>query len=700
MKIKNNWRKLSFVLLLLLILAAGGLALAQGIGLEVKYPVIPGLPPLSENPTLPEYVRYLYFFSIIISGLIAFASLVYGGFRYLASAGSPVAMADARDQITAGVTGLIILLASFMILNILNPQLTFLRFSKLGPQPINSVCGNNICEKDEDSTSCPDDCLKTPEVTLSKVLEIPVGTLIEQLLNKTRLENIRDLSGLAEQKAGTVRNAALALKDEINRCDCGRANPNPSTCNAGICPTPPDPRCMGDPCDRNKINQLRQTLKNAYTDFEIWIAGGKLYREMARFRKDLAKLTIARVLLEEGYMPLNYDNWLEVKQTLMEAGQKVEVDHLTVLGETILGKQDSANFYFDSEINEELINELLDQLEAEIGMWDIIGDDDWTPFPVPPGQQIFIWPTTTDSCISQWYDSYNVLFYSGGCHRAIDINVLGIRGAPVVAAMDGSVYKVVNDCTEGVDTCGDYFGNYVAIEHQYGGITFYTVYAHLEPGSIPVSVGQHVNQGDRIGGADNTGLSRGDHLDFRLMTGDAPRGVPYDPLSYLPPPPQADCPACGDDCHRSDVCSPPDPPFGCSFGTGPCSVESLDNVFGSNAGKASMVCQKESSSNPFQLNDGCLSGDWDYSIGLFQINLFRTGRCPGAFREISISTCEIIDQAKLDQCMVEYGWGEPTINIQKALGISAGGTNWCAWSTACPQYCNICTSPLPGQCSF
>lgn len=95
--------------------------------LELKYPQVAGAEvPNTTKTTLPNYVKYLFNFSIIIAALIAFASFVFGGFRYISSAGSPNALKDAKDQISAGILGLIIILASWLLLTTINPQLIFL----------------------------------------------------------------------------------------------------------------------------------------------------------------------------------------------------------------------------------------------------------------------------------------------------------------------------------------------------------------------------------------------------------------------------------------------------------------------------------------------------------------------------------------------------------------------------------------------
>jgi len=67
-------------------------------------------------PALPDYIVAIYNFALMIIGIICFGALLYGGFRYLISAGNPTVMADARDQIFSAILGLIILFSSYLIL--------------------------------------------------------------------------------------------------------------------------------------------------------------------------------------------------------------------------------------------------------------------------------------------------------------------------------------------------------------------------------------------------------------------------------------------------------------------------------------------------------------------------------------------------------------------------------------------------------
>ncbi len=108
------------VFLAIFSLSLSGFCLAQR-ELEVNYPGVEA--PTSVMTPLSGYVIYIFNLSLIIAGLIAFGALIYGGIRYLTSAGSPVVVSDAKDQIFAGILGLIILLSAYLILTTINPQL-------------------------------------------------------------------------------------------------------------------------------------------------------------------------------------------------------------------------------------------------------------------------------------------------------------------------------------------------------------------------------------------------------------------------------------------------------------------------------------------------------------------------------------------------------------------------------------------------
>ena len=108
---------------------------------DIDYPDIPGG---AESPgtstSIFQYVKYLFDFSIWILGIMAFGLLIWAGLRYLTSVGSPSAIKDAKDQITAIILGMAILLGTAFILKTINPNLVVLEEQDLeeaevGPAP-------------------------------------------------------------------------------------------------------------------------------------------------------------------------------------------------------------------------------------------------------------------------------------------------------------------------------------------------------------------------------------------------------------------------------------------------------------------------------------------------------------------------------------------------------------------------------------
>jgi murein DD-endopeptidase MepM/ murein hydrolase activator NlpD len=160
-----------------------------------------------------------------------------------------------------------------------------------------------------------------------------------------------------------------------------------------------------------------------------------------------------------------------------------------------------------------------------------------------------------------WYIGYGASFHTG--HRwavpeefALDIAKVGesglshkgygtrfedyyAYGAGVLAAADGRIVSAANDQTEDStamqrpdETQEAYFarlqkeqgqrlakgataitGNYVMIDH---GMSEYSLYAHLQPGSVRVHVGDQVQGGDVIGKLGSSGNSTEPHLHFHV----------------------------------------------------------------------------------------------------------------------------------------------------------------------------------------
>ena len=115
-------------------------------------------------------------------------------------------------------------------------------------------------------------------------------------------------------------------------------------------------------------------------------------------------------------------------------------------------------------------------------------------------------------------------YYSDGrLHGASDFGTAGIEGQPVYAVADGIVVLTAALTTS--------YGNYILIAHDNG---LYTLYAHGQAGSIAVSKGQRVKQGQQIMRVGNTGNSFGAHLHFEVRTSPGLYANRKNPINYLP----------------------------------------------------------------------------------------------------------------------------------------------------------------------
>jgi len=94
--------------------------------LELNWPSSPGGITLDDNSILTELIAYIYEWAMAIGGIATFIALVSAGFQYLTSAGNATKMSDATKQITSAITGLVLLLSTFLILSTINPELTVL----------------------------------------------------------------------------------------------------------------------------------------------------------------------------------------------------------------------------------------------------------------------------------------------------------------------------------------------------------------------------------------------------------------------------------------------------------------------------------------------------------------------------------------------------------------------------------------------
>ena len=86
-------------------------------------PVIRPNLPTEGLPNFGQLIAMIFTWSLNILGIVVFVMIFFAGFKWFTAAGNTAKVNEARGQITNAVTGAIILLAAWIILYTINPDL-------------------------------------------------------------------------------------------------------------------------------------------------------------------------------------------------------------------------------------------------------------------------------------------------------------------------------------------------------------------------------------------------------------------------------------------------------------------------------------------------------------------------------------------------------------------------------------------------
>ena len=99
--------------------------LADAVVLQPIATSVPGMTSVA-NGGPSNWIIGFYNFALLISGILAFGSIVYGGVLYALSSGNPERQHKGQSWIQSALVGLLLLGSAYLILHIINPNLTVL----------------------------------------------------------------------------------------------------------------------------------------------------------------------------------------------------------------------------------------------------------------------------------------------------------------------------------------------------------------------------------------------------------------------------------------------------------------------------------------------------------------------------------------------------------------------------------------------
>ena len=115
-------------LYLILIVGLLLLPIAHGVTISAS---IPGTNANSTSSAPGAFIANFYQFALMIGGILAFGVIVFGGIKYMASAGNPSGQTEGKEWIWGALTGLLLLAGAYLVLHTINPQLVNLNLPTL-----------------------------------------------------------------------------------------------------------------------------------------------------------------------------------------------------------------------------------------------------------------------------------------------------------------------------------------------------------------------------------------------------------------------------------------------------------------------------------------------------------------------------------------------------------------------------------------
>jgi len=261
-------RKLFQTIFILITILSFWIVVSSAFGqkpLEATYPAVPGVTtPETTATTIPDYIRYIYFVSFSLSGLIAFLVILREGLRYLTAIDKPANLVAVRKNIQSILGGVLILVFAYLIFSTINPEILSFRslfLPALPSQPITS----------------------SPTFRYTSDLLTRLATLAED----------------ARSSANTTLNFASGIKSLTDNCSCGNTaslcqcdgGSVGSQCNALNCYVGPN----SHPCGQLK-DQIESAQKQiADLKDKIGFLGNKSLAEKDDLRENITKIVDEKI---------------------------------------------------------------------------------------------------------------------------------------------------------------------------------------------------------------------------------------------------------------------------------------------------------------------------------------------------------------------------------------------------------------------
>jgi len=203
--------------------------------------------------SIGEYIKAIYKYAIGIVGILAAVVLMFGGILWLTAGGNAERVGNAKSWIGASLTGLVLALASYMLLATVNPALV--QFKPINPtEPTNIGAKKSCCS----TTKGPFDGVSStqnnqqiytctaPDVSFGAVKECEEHEECKRVGNFYNCALKEDLTGIQVGCCGVFYNGERYCAKNYLKTSCSRNKINPKY--SSITFYSGKPECENIPC--------------------------------------------------------------------------------------------------------------------------------------------------------------------------------------------------------------------------------------------------------------------------------------------------------------------------------------------------------------------------------------------------------------------------------------------------------------------
>ena len=123
---------------------AAGLNFKPQIGIGGEFTKGANVAVSNSTETIGEYIKQIYKYAIGIVGIVAVIVMMVGGVLWMTAGGNPTQVSSAQQYITGALTGLVLVMFSYVILKTVNPDLINFQTHTIASIEMQKIAETNI----------------------------------------------------------------------------------------------------------------------------------------------------------------------------------------------------------------------------------------------------------------------------------------------------------------------------------------------------------------------------------------------------------------------------------------------------------------------------------------------------------------------------------------------------------------------------